>query len=162
MHSAGVRFFIRLAAIVVAVLAVHRYVCVPWQVNGVLYIVQQRTKIALDAGPDRALQIARGNIDRLLPFAPDCTRNVDYFLLLAANARLVGNREMALEEYTAALSADRRPEIYFNRGMTYFESGNVEAAMPDFVRAARFSEYVLDSMDGELRTRVRREAGLQE
>jgi tetratricopeptide (TPR) repeat protein len=161
MHSPAVRWAIRIAALIVAALALNRYTLRPWQANRVLWTVQQRSQMALQSGPDRAARIARYNIDQLETIAPACATNVDYYILLAANARIMGDNPLAIHEYTAALSADHRPEIYFNRGMTYLESGNVEAAVPDFVRAARFSPTIVESLDGELRKRVTREAGLE-
>lgn len=161
MHNPGVRWTIRIAALALAVLALHRDVIEPWEANRILWAVQQRSKMAFQSGPDRAARIARFNIDELRPIERTCSTNVDYYLLLAANARIMGDSALAISEYTAALSADHRPEIYFNRGMTYLESGNAEAAMPDFVRAVRFNPNYLDSLDGELRQRIGHEAGIQ-
>ena len=162
MRNPIVRWGIRIAAIVLAALALDHYAVRPWRANRLLFIIQQRSQIAIRSGPDRAARIARQNIDDLQTIAPACKTNVDYYILLAANARIMDDYPLAIRQYTAALAADHRPEIYFNRGMTYLESGNLQAAMPDLVRAARFRPMLLDELDGELRERVSREAGLRQ
>jgi tetratricopeptide (TPR) repeat protein len=103
---------------------------------------------------DRAKFAARDNIERLQSLASTCQLSVDYHLLYAANARILGRSDEAIEHYTAALAADHRPEIYFERGITYLEEGKLDAATPDIALAVRFGPYFFYDIDAGMQERV--------
>jgi tetratricopeptide (TPR) repeat protein len=152
----------RAAAVIVAVLLLYRLVWLPWRAQHVLTAVSVRTE-AVVREPQLKAQIGRDNLERLQDVAPVLTTDPDFYLAYAANARLADDLPLAIAQYTAALQrADRRPEIYFERGMTYLAMGNIDAATADLARAARFNPGLLDQISGELRVRVARAAGLPE
>lgn len=144
-----------------AALALYRYSWLPYQANHVLFEVDQRSDEAETADPIQGMPVARDNIAMLESVAVAGQTDVNYHMLYASNARMLQRPDLARQHYDAALAIDRRPEIYLQRGFTALESGHVEAAMPDFVRAVRFNPALLDQLDGPLGERVAHEAGVQ-
>lgn len=156
---AVIRWTVRAAAVVVAALALYRYAWLPYRANHVLFDVERRTALA-ETQPYTGLTIARDNLVRLESVASGCRTDVNYHMLYAANDRLLRRWDDAERHYNLALTIDHRPEIYFWRGMTKLGRGDVDAAVADLVIAARFNESTTDELEGHLRDRVRRQAGL--
>jgi len=154
MRNALLRTICRLAAIAAAALAAHHYAWMPEHADHVVKTVTVRTQAALQMNGDRAKVIARENLDLLQPVADTCRLSVDYHLVYAVNARILGINDEAIAHYTAALKADNRPEIYFDRGVTYLEVGNLDAATPDIALAARFDPAYLEEVDAGMQARV--------
>jgi tetratricopeptide (TPR) repeat protein len=154
MRNPIVRAVCRLAAMAAAAFAFYRYSWMPAHANHVLKAVQTRTQTALTAPGDRAIFAARDNIAFLRTITNACRLSVDYHLLYAANDRILGNNDEAIEHYTAALAADHRPEIYLDRGITYLEEGKLDPATADIALAARFNALYLDYIDAGMRARV--------
>ena len=154
MRNPFIRLVVRLAAAAVAAFAFYRYAWMPWHVNHLLKSLQVRTQTAMDTGGDRAIFAARDNIAQLQTITNVCRLSVDYHLIFAANDRMVGLNDEAIEQYTAALAADHRPEIYFDRGVTYLEEGKLEPATADIALAARFNPGFIDNVDFGMRERV--------
>jgi hypothetical protein len=155
-----VRWSVRVAAIAAATLALYRYGWLPYRANHVLFAVERRTASAETQPPYKGLPIARDNLVLLESVAPGCRTDVNYHMLHAANDRLLRHWDDAERHYNLALTLDHRPEIYFYRGMTKLGRGDVDAAVADLVIAARFNESTTDDLEGNLRDRVRRQAGL--
>jgi tetratricopeptide (TPR) repeat protein len=116
--------------------------------------VQTRTQSALDTPGDRAIFTARDNIAMLQTITNACQLSIDYHLLYAVNDHILGLNDDSIEHYTAALAADHRPEIYFDRGLTYLEQGKLDQATSDIALAARFNPSYLDNIDGGMQARV--------
>jgi tetratricopeptide (TPR) repeat protein len=154
MRNALLRTIVRLAAIATAALAAYHYAWMPEHADHVVKSVTMRTQAALQMSGDRAKVIARENLDLLQPVADTCRLSIDYHLVSAVNARILGLNDDAIEHYTAALKADHRPEIYFDRGVTYLEKGNLDAATPDIALAARFDSAYLEEVDAGMQARV--------
>jgi len=154
MRNALPRTICRLAAIAAAALAAYRYAWLPEHADHVVKSVTLRTQAALQMNGDRAKIIARENFDLLQPVANVCRLSVDFHLVSAVNARILGLNDEAIEHYTAALQADHRPEIYFDRGVTYLEEGKLDAATPDIALAARFDSTYLEQVDAGMQARV--------
>lgn len=154
MRNPVARFVCRLAATAIAAFTFYRYSYMPEHANHVLKFVQTRTQTALQTGGDRAIFAARDNIAFLQTITNACRLSVDYHLLYAVNERILGNNDDAIEQYTAALAADHRPEIYLDRGITYLEEGKLDPATADIALAARFNETYLDNVDAGMRERV--------
>jgi len=154
MRNPFARFVCRLAATTAAAFAFYRYSYMPEHANHVLKFVQTRTETALETGGDRAIFAARDNIAFLQTITNACRLSVDYQLLYAVNERILSNKDDAIEHYTAALAADHRPEIYFERGMTYLEQRKPDPAIADMALAVRFNPVYLDSLDEEMRQRI--------
>ncbi|MBV8546998.1 MAG: hypothetical protein JO088_19840 [Acidobacteria bacterium] len=154
MRNPLVRAVCRLAATAAAAAAFYRYSWMPEHADHVLKSLQTRTQTALDASGDRAIFAARDNIALLQTIADVSQLSVDYHLIYAANDRILGRNDEAIEHYTAALAADHRPEIYFDRGITYLEERKLEPATADIAMAARFNPGYIDDVDFGMRDRV--------
>jgi tetratricopeptide (TPR) repeat protein len=154
MRNSLLRALCRLLATAAAVLAVYRYAWLPEYADHVLKSVMVRSQAALQMSPDRAMAIARTNLDRLEPIAGASQLSVDYHLTYAVNARILHRTDDAIEHYTAALAADHRPEIYFDRGVTFLEEGKLDPATADIAMAVRFDPVYLEDIDSGMQARV--------
>jgi tetratricopeptide (TPR) repeat protein len=154
MRNPFARVVCRLAAIAAATAAFYWYSWMPEHANHLLKTVETRTETATGTGGDRAIFAARDNIALLQTITNACALSVDYHLIYAVNDRILGRSDEAIEHYTAALQADHRPEIYFERGITYLEERNLDAATEDIALAVRFNPGFLDSIDAQMRARV--------
>jgi tetratricopeptide (TPR) repeat protein len=150
------RLACRAVVAVIALTALQRYAFAPIYENRAFKDLELRTRRALqgEVSQDRAVMMARDNIDRLNHIQPRCLLAVEYHMLWAANARILRRSDDALAHYTLALALDHRPEIYLERGLTYLEKGNVDAATADVARAARFNPNYITELDGEFQRRV--------
>ncbi len=156
---AAVRWTIRLLAIGLACLAFYRLTWLPYHANHVLFELDQRSEAAQNGDAFRAAPIARDNLTRLQTVADVAGTNLVYHMLFAENARVLHRWDDALLHYDAALTIEHRPEIYFQRGLTLVERGDVDAEIPDLATAARFRPRLLEDLEGELLERVRVAAG---
>jgi tetratricopeptide (TPR) repeat protein len=154
MRNPFARAVCRLAATAIAAFVFDRYSWMPVHANHVLKSVQTRTQTALETPGDRAIFAARDNIAFLQTITNACQLSVDYHLLYAVNERILGRNDDAIGQYTAALAADHRPEIYFDRGITYLEEGKLDPATADLALAARFNPNYLDNLDAGMQARV--------
>jgi tetratricopeptide (TPR) repeat protein len=150
------RIACRVAVTVVAAAALYRYSFEPIYANRALKDIELRTRGALVAAmsEDRAVMTARDNLERLARFEPRCLLAVEYHMLWAANDRILHRTDDALAHYTLALAMEHRPEIYFERGLTYLEKGDVDEATADVARAARFNPNYIPEVTGQLQQRV--------
>jgi tetratricopeptide (TPR) repeat protein len=154
MRNPVLRAVCRVAATAAAVFVFYGYSWVPTHANHMLKTVQTRTQTALETAGDRAIFAARDNIALLQTLGDPHQLSVDYHLLYAANEHVLGRNDAAIEHYTAALAADHRPEIYFDRGITYLEEGKLDPATADIALAARFNPWYLESVDAGMQSRV--------
>ena len=154
MRNPIARAVCRLAATAAAAFAFYQYSWMPAHANHVMKSVQMRTQTALATPGDRAIFAARDNIAFLQTITNACQLSVDYHLLYAVNERILGRNDDAIEQYTAALAADHRPEIYLERGITYLEEGKLDPATADIALAARFNPAYLDDVDAGMQARV--------
>jgi len=154
MRNSFARAACRLAATVAAAAAFYQYSWMPEHANHLLKTVETRTDTAAGTGGDRAIFAARDNIALLQTITNACALSVDYHLIYAANARILGRNDEAVAHYTEALTIDHRPEIYFDRGMTYLEEGKLDAATADIALATRFNSGFLESIDAGMQARV--------
>jgi len=156
MIESTLRTACRVVVIIIAAAALYRYSFEPIYANRALKDVELRTRRALDGAmsDDRAVMNARDNLERLGRFEPPCVLAVEYHMLWAANDRILHRTDDALTHYTLALAMEHRPEIYFERGLTYLEKGDVDRATADVARAARFNPNYVSEVNGELQRRV--------
>ena len=94
------------------------------------------------SNPGRAAAIARGNImliRRCLECAPT---DVDLYVELGANWRILNSYEEAIAAYQQALKFDHRPEIYLNLGLTQLEAGRTEAGMQNLAIATKLNPHL--------------------
>lgn len=154
MRNALARAFCRLAAVAAAAFAVYDYAWMPEHADHILKSLTLRTQAALQMDGDRAVFVARDNLARLKTIEGAGKLSVDYHLISAVNDRIIGRDDEAIEHYTAALAADHRPEIYFDRGTTYLKEGKLDAATADIALAVRFNPVFLDDIDIGMQERV--------
>jgi tetratricopeptide (TPR) repeat protein len=154
MRNPFARAVCRLAATLAAAAAFYQYSWMPEHADHVLKSLQTRTQTALDTPGDRGIFAARDNIALLQTITNACHLSVDYHLIYAANDRILGRNDEAIEHYTAALAADHRPEIYFDRGITYLEERKLEPATADIALATRFNPGFLESLDAGMQARA--------
>ena len=154
MRNAVLRAVCRFAATAAAAVVFYGYSWMPAHANHVLKTVQTRTKTAMETPGDRAIFAARDNIALLQTLREPRQLAIDYHLLYAANEHILGRNDDAIEHYTAALAADHRPEIYFDRGLTYLEEGKLDEATSDIALAARFNPWYVGLVDSGMQSRV--------
>jgi tetratricopeptide (TPR) repeat protein len=154
MRNSLARALCRLTAVAAAALALYYGAWMPEHADHVLKSLTIRTQAAMQIDGDRAVFIARENLARLQPIDGACRLSVDYHLISAVNERILGRNGEAVEHYTAALAADHRPEIYFDRGVTYLKEGNLDAATADIALAVRFNPAFLEDVDTGMQERV--------
>lgn len=154
MHNAAGRTAVRAAAVIAAALALRQYVYLPLHANHVYKIVTLRTEAALQSNETRADRLALQNLADLEPLAASSRTSVDFHLIYAANARILRRNQEAIEHYTAAIAANPRPEIYFERGITYLEEKQLEPATEDLALACRFDPAYLTGVDETMQQRI--------
>jgi len=122
------------------------------------------TNAAVDAQPYRKAIYARRNLKSMQKCTGACTPiPPDVAMIKGANLRMLGRTDEAIALYNGALRYGPRPEIYFNLGHAYAESGNREAAFQSLFRAAAFAPTMIASFDdGDLQVRVRRAVDARE
>ena len=84
---------------------------------------------------------ARLALAEVAPCLGPCTRNANLYMIEAANYRILGRFDDAINAYRNALQYDRRPEIYFNLGLTQAEAGRSKDAVESLVMAGRSGGY---------------------
>jgi tetratricopeptide (TPR) repeat protein len=154
-------FLARAAAVVAAAFAIDHFCIRPYRGAVVEVEVQQRSAVAETADHQRAVIIVRDNLRDLDRVAPDRRLDASWYMLYGGNLALIDRWPEATDVYTRALAIDRRPEIYFNRGLGRLHLGQLDAGVADMATAARFNPYLLEQIDGELRARVAAAAGLK-
>jgi len=151
----------RVAAVAAAAFAIDVLCIRPYRGAVVEVEVEQRSTVAATADRQRAVIIVRDNLRDLDRIAPARRLAASWYMLYGGNLALINRWPEATEVYTRALTIDRRPEIYFDRGLARIHLGQLDAATADMATAARFNPFVLDQVDGELRARVAAAAGLK-
>lgn len=137
------------------------HVCViPFRDNLIMRDVENRMAIVETVDADRALSLARLNLDDLDSVARSHRLDPAWYIDYGANCEILQRWQDAANAYTRALDIDQRPEIYFNRGLVMLHLGHIDRAAADMVQAVRFNPFFIDQISGELRTRVAAEAGL--
>jgi hypothetical protein len=154
MRNPVMRAVCRVAATIAGAFAFYQYSWIPEHDNHVQKTVQTRTQNALDTPGDRAIFAARDNIALLQTVADPRQLATDFHLLYAVNDRILGRNDDAVAHYTAALEADHRPEIYYERGLTLVEQGKLDAGTADIALAARFNSMYFEEVDKTMQDRI--------
>jgi tetratricopeptide (TPR) repeat protein len=155
------RSVIRIAALIAAALGIQYFAIAPYRGNLTLGAVESRTSAAASSHPSRAIPLAHKNLHDLADVERSRRLDPNWYLLYGANCELLGRWSEAADVYTRALRIDDRPEIYVGRGMARLHLGQLSEAEGDLVTAARFNPRMLEEVDGELRDRVARVAGVR-
>lgn len=89
-----------------------------------------------------------------LASAQECVRvrphNVNLYMIAALNSRVLGQHNVAIEWYRAALDVDQRPEIYAGLGNAQSQTGDRESAVENLLRANLFWPDTLNSIEDPL------------
>jgi len=138
--------------------ALHEYCYVPLRCNVIEKQTEARTSRAYQSiGTRRANMMARKSLDDLKPCARACRTNVNYYMIKAADFRILGQSAAAVQEYERALHYDRRPELYFNLGLMLLETDRA-AGERALVTAGLFNPATLEEIPYEdVRNEVKRE-----
>ena len=94
---------------------------------------------------------ARQNLDELESL--QCA-NANFFMIRAANLRILGRIDESIAMYESALRDEKRPEIFFQLGMAQLAAARRDAAIDSFAQALIFQP----SLDNEVPAEVRRQA----
>lgn len=148
------RYVVRAFAALIGLVLMQRLVWLPMQCNQSVRALEATTRAALLAPEQTAAPIARDNIRHLQSIVRGCPHDVDVYLLLSLNKGLIGKRDEAIDDLNHSLQTADRPELYFNRGLHFLESGQIDAAQRDFAIAGEFAPQYLDQLDAELRRRT--------
>lgn len=89
----------------------------------------------------RIAEAVHGDLERRTAF-----RTHEFYFTLAAASVRAGAPARAAKEFTQALRFDRRPETYFERGMSRLDSGNTQGGVRDLARACVFAPRFLDTI----------------
>lgn len=76
------------------------------------------------------------------------------YMLLAANLRILGSLDEAVENFRHALTLSERPEIYAQIGELEIERGNIEAGRAAVTKAATFHMFYVETLDEPLRSEI--------
>jgi tetratricopeptide (TPR) repeat protein len=149
---------IRIAAALIvagmAAAAVYRLAYLPWRADLERKRREAITLALLQREPTFTAVRARANIAGARDYLDRGIHNTGLYMVAAANYRLVDDLDRAAEMYRAALRYDRRPEIYFNLGMTELGQGRTVAAKEDLVRAALFDAWLIPEIADPIRAEV--------
>src|SRR5262245_20976614 len=146
------------AVILVAAFLAFRHFCIqPYRCALAMTSLQAASlRAAQGADTPRGIALAQRNLERLDALDPRCHEELEWIMLTAANRRVAGDARRAVDLYTRALVLYQRPEIYFNRGMTFFELHQVDRAVPDLATAATFNPTFLEELDAETQALIRK------
>ena len=132
----ALRILLAFLTIVIGTAAIRNEVA-RYRENVLIRRVETRTKEALEL-PSRAQRRAAIQNLRALEQGTTASRNVEFYMVEAANLRLLNRLQEAEEGYCKALRVSRRPEIYFNLATLRLEQGDLEQAIQLFAVPVRF------------------------
>jgi tetratricopeptide (TPR) repeat protein len=124
-----------------AAYALDRIIFDPLRCNASLKRVQARSITLLDIPLGPAVShTVHDMLAELGPCTGSCPTDPDMYMTIAVADRILGRYEHAAAMYTEALKIDRRPELFFNRGVMRLQMGRRDLAMDDFVEACTFAD----------------------
>ena len=128
------------------------HLCViPYRCNLEEKRIEDLTFQAMQSNSMLSVVRARQNLDELENLK--CT-NANFFMIRAANLRILGRIDESIAMYESALRDEKRPEIFFQLGMAQLAAARRDAAIDSFAQALIFQP----SLDNEVPAEVRREA----
>lgn len=142
-------------ALVLGIVAIYHAVFIPLRCNRENKRLQDSTIAAMNQTGARAAVTARGNLDAVLQSIADCPRVPNFYMIAAANYRILERHEDAARMYETTLTLERRPEIYFQLALTLADMGMHKEGVENFVKACRFVPVLVDQVPAHLREEVR-------
>ncbi len=136
--------WLRFVAVAIVLLlgarAIEREAWIPYRLNLIKKQVEASTTAVFPVADRMAVAlVARHNLEQLAPYRRACATDVDLWMETAASDRLLGRADDAIAAYQTALTIERRPEIFFNLGITQLGSGHRPEAIDNLARALRFN-----------------------
>jgi len=101
-----------------------------------------------------AARRARRTLEMISDCAARSPTDIDFYMLAAANYRILGAPADAEAMYSKALDFDRRPELYYGLGSVQLEQGKTDAAVANFVNAVTFNRDMMSDVPGPARAQV--------
>lgn len=151
----------RTAVLLLVAVALYHLCWIPYGCNREVKAVQRSTDAALSAPPMEAPSVARRNLLRLDRCLPQSPTDVRLLMLAAANYQILDRHADAIAAYERALRIDKRPEIYYELGLTQLSVGDRSSALASLTRAARFAQqYMYETGDPSMIDDIRRNMGL--
>lgn len=151
---------VRIFTLAAALAGFYWLVVAPWQCMRALVPIERDTRFASGfAKAFEAKRIAATNLDKLQKIARNCRTDVDLYLLLSFNARILGRFDQALQYLEDGLRVDDRPELYINRGKILLEMGRIDDAVRELSTAVQFDPALMNLWDPALRDRIAAEIG---
>jgi hypothetical protein len=134
-----------IVAAALAAVAIHHVAWIPYTCNRDVKYFATVTGVAEEKGrygiPD-----ARRNLVALDKLERRCTDDVNIPLILAANAKIAGQKHVAELAYQRALRIDRRPEILLALGLVQLELNKREEGMANLSDAIRFDPTMTEEL----------------
>jgi tetratricopeptide (TPR) repeat protein len=134
-----VKWLLSVAVVAAAAMAIH-FFCVKPLMCDIEEKRLERSTLRLTQRPDSyaVRRQAAANLDS----AAACIRiqpdNVNFYMIAAANCRLLGQRHRAIDFFEQALRYDRRRELFVNLGNVQGEVGMRNEAIENLTRATIF------------------------
>jgi tetratricopeptide (TPR) repeat protein len=153
------RRLIALVVVAAGCYAFYIFCALPYRCNRIKKAYIRSTELAYNnmGTPEGSLQ-ARQNLAALSACMGLPCRDVSLDMIAAANDRVLGRNDEAVNQYRHALRLDRRPELFANLAMAENAAGDRAAALKDALRAGLFSPWTVRSIeDGQLRQEVVRQ-----
>lgn len=130
-----------------AAFAAYALAIAPYAQNLDKLALERNTRGAELAEPFVAARTARANILTARQMLQKNPADVDLYMMLASNQRIVGENQEALAAYDEALRVRPRPEIYLTLGQLQLEMGQRDAAIENMARAVRFEEGLAEEIE---------------
>lgn len=128
----------------------------PWQCNVMKKAIDARTSLVYEIADNRfrTSATAHENLAALEPCLAATPADVGTYMLVAANDRLLGRFDEAAAMYRRALQYDRRPELYYNLGLTELELRQRGPAVADLIIAVRFSRQYMADLPPDVQSEI--------
>lgn len=151
----------RTAVLLLVAVALYHLCWIPYRCNREVKAVQRSTDAALNAPPMDAPSVAHRNLLRLDRCLRQRATDIRVLMLAAANYQILNRPADAIAAYERALRIDKRPEIYFELGLTQLRVGDRSSALANLTKAARFAQqYMYETGDPSMIDDIRRNMGL--
>jgi tetratricopeptide (TPR) repeat protein len=107
-----------------------------WQASRSLYVVEARTRAAIQAG-QASRQLFAENLALLDRAARRAPAEIGVPIARGTQYLLLGSFDRSISAYEKALRQEPRPEVYLNLGRAQFAAGRREEAKDSFAKAVQ-------------------------
>lgn len=149
------KWLLTVVTLILGMVVIYHASIIPLRCNRANQALQNSTIEAMNQTGGMAAVTARKNLDAVLKSIAHCPRVPNFYMIAAANYRILHRHEDAARMYETTLTLERRPEIYFQLGLSRVAMGMNHEAVESFVRACRFVPVLIDQVPTHLREEVR-------